>query len=263
MPSYEDIVFSVFSDKDAENPIHDHLRQERRDLTVGDIGCGPGNFLPFLSSQFKRVVAVDYCDVFLAQAKRRHSNLKNVEYIELDMTDLSQIHNSLDIAISVNSLIPQSIIKLEKMISEIYQTIKPEGKFVGIMPSVEGMVIYPAQLKFLELIQTGINEQQAIGEVEQEYSSPETKQNVTALGFYQEKPEHPRQKYHFGPMIKWRFNQAGFKSVELDKVRYSWEFCKKMKYPGYFPGHDRPWDWFVTARKPKKEELTQANQSTQ
>ena len=134
---YDNEVFSVFADKSAENPIFDYLIQKQNELTVADIGCGPGNFLPFLSQQFKQVIALDYSDTLLQKAKENNAQLTNIEYKSEDMQDLSSIYNKLDIAISVNSILPETIGEVDKMISEIYRSIKPGGEFIGILPAAD------------------------------------------------------------------------------------------------------------------------------
>lgn len=241
---YGSKIFSVFDDTKAENPIFEYLRNKPKKLIVGDLGCGPGFFLPFLSKHFKRITAIDFSSRLLREAQRRCHKLKNIEYAILDMKNLNSFYNEFNIAISVNSILPETVQDTKKIIKEIYKTIKKGGEFVGILPSAD-VVIYLALLECNKLISKGVSERKATEGIRKIF---EKDRAFNILGFQRDAINQPIQKYFFPFEIKWRFKEAGFKSVELQKVYYSWEYCKNYYY-GYFPGYERIWDWFVVAKK--------------
>lgn len=238
---YDNNVFSVFADKDAENPIFDYLDSKENNLTVADFGCGPGNFLKFLAERFEEVFAVDYSKTMLEMAKQ---NNPNIEFKKLDLNNLTPMHNSVDIAISVNSILPKKVQEVDNILSEIYKTIKKGGEFVGILPSAD-VVHHMALLEYQQQLAEGKDEK----EIEEKIESKFRKFHQTSLlGFHRDSDKDPRQKYFYPSEIHWRLKKAGFKSVELQKVYYSWDYCKHFNY-GYFPEHERIWDWFVVAKK--------------
>jgi SAM-dependent methyltransferase len=237
---YNQEVFSVFSDSNAVNPIFNYLNAEPGNLVVADFGCGPGNFLPFLAKKFKKVIAVDYSENLLEVAKR-NGQYPNIEFKELNMKNLKELHNSVDLAISVNSILPSSIREADTIISEIYASLAKGGKFVGILPAADAVSHY-LLLECQRLIDEGKSER----EIERQL----LKVNETSvLGFHRDTQNSPRQKYLFPSEILWRFNKVGFEDITLSKVYYSWEYCKDHFY-GYFPDRERIWDWFVVAKKP-------------
>lgn len=242
--NYDAQVFSVFADKKAENPIFDYLKKKPHNLTVADLGCGTGNFLPFLSKHFRHVIAVDYAENLLEKAKKRHLQLANVVYMNLDMRNLAPLRAKLDLAVSVNSLVTETVGDAELMIREIYKSIKPGGELVAILPAAE-TYIWPALLTHQRMLDEGIEEHTATKFIEKVFG---TDRQFNAIGFQRDRVKLPRQKYFFSFEIEWRLKRAGFKAVDVGKVHYSWAFCKKYNF-GYFPKYERIWDWFVVARK--------------
>lgn len=241
---YDSQVFSVFADKDAENPIFDYLKQKPKGMLVADLGCGSGNFLKFLSQNFEKIIAADYSNNLLKEAKKRHSTLTNIEYKLMDMKDLEGLDGLLDIAISINSILPETINEVGQIIRGVYKSLKPGGEFVGILPAAD-TVIYLALLEHKQLLDQGKEETEATKEIERIFN---TNRQFSILGFQRDSPSDPRQKYFFPSEIELIFKEAGFKSVLLQKVYYSWAYCKDHNY-GYFPGKERIWDWFVIAKK--------------
>lgn len=242
--NYDSQVFSVFADKDAENPIFDYLKGKPKDWIVADLGCGNGNFLPFLSKQFKKVIAIDYSSSLSQKAKEKNSQLTNVEYKLNDMKNLNFLYNSLDIAITVNSVLPETVSEVEQIISEIYNTIKLGGEFVGIIPAADALV-HLALLEHQELLDRGFKEKIATRKIKKVY---EKIRQFDILGFQRDSKKEPHQKYFFPFEIEWRLKKVGFELITLQKVYYSWEYCRERHF-GYFPGHERIWDWFVVAIK--------------
>ena len=240
---YDYQVFSVFSDKKAKNPIFNYLKKKSKNFIVADLGCGSGNFIPFLSKQFKHVVATDYSEALLKRAKKENK-AKNVSYMHLDLKDLSSIHNELDIAVSVNSILPSTISDIDVIMKEIYKTIKKGGEFVGILPSGDS-IIHLAIAEHQIMMDKGLSEKEANKRISKQY---EEKYPFNILGLNVYEPEESPQKMFFPFEIEWRLKKAGFKDIKLEKVHYSWEYCKKQGY-GYCPGYESPWDWFVTAKK--------------
>ncbi len=245
---YDQQVFSVFADKDAENPIFDYLKKKPRHMKVADLGCGSGNFEGmFLSDYFDNVIAVDYSESQLKQAKYRQ--LSNVEYALMDMKKLP-FNESLDIAVSVNSVLPGTVSEVEKMFKEIYNSLKPGGEFVGILPSAEA-AIHLAFLDLLRLLDEGVDEATAMKQIEKVYHG---KRQFSIIGAQRDNENSPRQIYHYPFTLEVMLKRAGFEIIESGEVHYSHKYCKNHDYgiPDKFDGMAKPiWDLFMVARKPK------------
>lgn len=65
---------------------------------VADLGCGTGNIAELLAPVVKRVIAVDQSGPMIDAAKRRLKGVKNVEFIESELSSLPIAAGSVDVA---------------------------------------------------------------------------------------------------------------------------------------------------------------------
>ncbi|MBX3389307.1 MAG: metalloregulator ArsR/SmtB family transcription factor [Phycisphaeraceae bacterium] len=65
---------------------------------VADLGCGTGNIAELLAPIVKRVIAVDQSGPMLEAAKQRLKGVKNVEFVESELSSLPLADGSVDIA---------------------------------------------------------------------------------------------------------------------------------------------------------------------
>jgi len=65
---------------------------------VADLGCGTGNIAELLAPVVKRVIAVDQSGPMIDAAKRRLKGVKNVEFIESELSTLPLPPGSVDVA---------------------------------------------------------------------------------------------------------------------------------------------------------------------
>lgn len=236
--------FSVFADKSADNPIFEYLAGKPKGLTVADLGCRSGDFLAFLSKHFEKIVAVSPFEAVLKRAKEAHPEITNVDYMNIDMRNLRPLYGKVDMAVSANSIAPETVSDVEKMFQEVYKSLKRGGEFVAIIPSAEA-TMHLALLEHQKLVDAGVDDGEAMKQIEKIF---EGDRQFNILGLQRDNETVPRQKYCFGFEIPWRLERAGFKSFKIKKIRYSWEYAKHHDY-GYFPRHERIWDWFVVAKK--------------
>ena len=245
--NYEKNNFSIFDDEKAKRHILLRLDKILLDpnFIIGDLGCGPGHILPYLSKKCKEVVKIDYAVNMLREAQKRNSQLMNIIYRHGDMRKLNKWYGAFDVVVATNSILPGSISEADKMIVEIYKSLKNGGKFVAVMASIETSN-YLARLKFERLIGEGLSEVAAIKKISKEYR--EEKKFDGVFGFMRDGPDNLIQKYFYRDELKLMFKKAGFKIVSIGKVRYSWGHCQKYNYD-YFPGYDEIYDWIVVAEK--------------
>lgn len=210
--------------------------------TVGDLGCGIGPLLKMLSVQNKEVHAVDFSKAMIEKAQDSNKELKNIQYYVQDLSDLSILKNKLDIAISVNSILSKDVKTINKIIKQIYYTLKKGGIFIGVFPAMESY-IYQAMLKIEEEVQKNIDQKQAIDKVKKLI---ETEKYDFLHGSAEFGGDRQKTFYRFE--ILYRLKSAGFKNIKISKIFYDW---KEWKEAGqlYFPKEDPPWDWFVECTK--------------
>src|SRR5215467_1345798 len=113
--TYFDQISSPF-EQEVVNPLLSFLDglPDRDKLTVGDLGCGIGNLLPFLSERFHRVVAVDFSNGMLRRARLRCST-DNVVFYRRSLANLSHFRGQLDVAVAVNSVLSPKLSEVDQI----------------------------------------------------------------------------------------------------------------------------------------------------
>lgn len=238
---YHDYVISPFQEG-VINPLLSRLKTivHSDSKVIGDIGCGRGEILDILASKFKQVYAMDFSPEMIKIAKG-NNKASNIKYFVKDMRKLEGFKEKFDVAISVNSVLMPKIKDVKKALSSIYETIKPDGVFFGIFPSMDsilyqGFLIFEGQLKIEK------NEKKAISKTKR--IMEKSKYNFIN-GTYTD--DNQTQKFYYDFELKTRLKDAGFKNIKLSKVLYPWG--KATGDFEDFPGKPKMWDWFVSAEK--------------
>jgi SAM-dependent methyltransferase len=238
--SYEQEFVDPFR-ADVKSPLKIVLKKlaAKGAKVVGDLGCGIGPLLPFLSEAFASVIAVDFAPGMLERARRRCADKANITYLERSLTDLVSMAGSLDVAISVNSLVMPTVAEQEDALRQIRATLKPDGHFVGILPAMDG-VHYQTML----LLDRALDRGQPLDAA---------KKNAAHLN------DHALYDFAFGNFrfqgldqhfwqpfeIRYRFARAGLTLIRKKKVHLSWsQFGGQNSLKQYPP----PWDWFFVAK---------------
>lgn len=250
---YEENNFTVWTDRMAREKIIGHLDKILCDSTyiVADLGCGPGHILPYLSPLCGTVMKIDYAEEMLKVAESRNTDLTNIVYKHDDMRDLQRWYDTFDIAIATNSILPNSIDDADQMVIEIFKSLKEGGVCVAVMPSIETSN-WLARLQYKSHREDGFSEEDAKRKIYLEFKK---KAFDGLFGFMRDGPENLVQKYFYHDDIEDMFDEAGFRILSMEKLRYSWDHSNKYGY-GYFPGKKEIYDWLVIAEKPISESLS-------
>jgi ArsR family transcriptional regulator len=94
-------------------------------LNVIDLGCGTGNFLPFLASINANIAAVDSSETMLEQAKKRMKGYPDINFYLSDILEVKLENNWAD-ACFVNMVL-HHIAKPSEVFSYLKPLIKPDG----------------------------------------------------------------------------------------------------------------------------------------
>ncbi len=258
---YHKYIISPFQ-KGVSNPLLSKLKKIKnsQNKIIADIGCGRGDTLKFLSSNFKEVYAIDFSKEMIAIAKEKNSfceqnisskqnifskqdissKQSNIQYYVKDMKNLSNFKNRFDVIISVNSIIMPSIKDIKKSLREIHHSLKRNGEFYGIFPSMDS-ILYESFLIFEEQFKKIKNEKKALKKTRRIL---ERNKYDFIKGTYNDQGEE--QKFYYDFEIKLRLQEAGFKEITISKVLYPWGECTGDFID--FPGKPKMWDWFVSAK---------------
>lgn len=102
----------------------------RRKMTVADLGCGRGHWLPFLARRFERVVAVDYAPATLAMARRLHGDTGTV-FRRRDLRDLTPFKRNFHVALLMRALPGPSVGDLDRILAQVWSCFAEGGLLVA------------------------------------------------------------------------------------------------------------------------------------
>ncbi|MBI4453874.1 class I SAM-dependent methyltransferase [Candidatus Woesearchaeota archaeon] len=238
--NYHEEVISPFYG-DVENPLFDELKKikNRKNKLVAEFGCGLFYLGETLSKQFKEVYAFDFSPAMVKRAKEKNKSCKNTKIGVKDIRKM-RYNNKFDIIISVNSIIMPSYNDIDKSFRNIHNALKKKGIVLMILPSMES-VIYNGSLILHKQLEK-FNESTAKRTAKVKF---ENKKYDFFNGYYTDGSE--RQKFYYKHEVLLFLKKAGFKDIEISKVKYPWG--KNISDYEDFPCEEKLWDWFVKARK--------------
>lgn len=242
---YYSEVISPLKDSEQNPLFKDLKRLSGKKLSVADLGCGTGELIPLLSKGFARVLALDFSEEMIAKASERAKGLKNVECKVADISKEPGSKEEFDVVVSVNSVLSPKVRTVGRIIDNINAFLKPSGTLLAVFPAIEAYV-FDAMLVMEEKLGKGYSEKRAS---ESAHNNADLKSFDFVRGVIDFEGESQKAFYRFE--LLYRFENAGFESIEVGRVFYSWESWRNAG-GNYFPGKPMPWDWYLTARKPAK-----------
>jgi SAM-dependent methyltransferase len=224
---------------DVRNPLPAALEAlAGPDKTAADLGCGIGPLLPYLASRYGQVHAVDFAPGMLERARDKGRGLANVTFHERNLADLGTLAGQIDVAVAVNSLVMPDLATLEASLRAVRSTLRPAGRFLGIVPAMDGvhyltmLLLDRARARGLP---AGAARRNAAHNAEHRYY------DFAFGGFtYQGLEQHFWQPFE----VEYRLRRAGFTEIRLEKVLLDWQqFPCETDLKAEMP----PWDWFFEA----------------
>ncbi|CAN5271456.1 metalloregulator ArsR/SmtB family transcription factor [soil metagenome] len=96
--------------------------------TVGDLGCGTGQVAESLAPFVRRVIAVDDSSAMLAAARKRLSDLENLDLRSGDLAALPVADGELDAAVLF--LVLHHIVEPAQIVAEVARVLRPGGRLL-------------------------------------------------------------------------------------------------------------------------------------
>ena len=236
-PSYGDEIFDVLHN-DKKGIIKAAIKKyASKSKTVMDIGCAIGKWLPVLSPLFKKVYAIDISAKNLAIAKRTHQNLKNIEYMRVDMSGKTRVPKS-DFAICINAILTSSMKDREVFFGTLAQCVKKNGRIVLVIPSLESYMFTTIIANQWKIDADVFNEK---------VSGPAAIQKWNNIRQGNAEIDGVPTKHYLREELQLLLSREGFVAEDFQKIEYNWstEFLKAPKWLK----EPRPWDWMVIARR--------------
>ena len=148
-----------------------------------------------------------------------------------------------DIAVSINSVLPEEREEIPKMLRGIRGRLEPGGLLLAIFPS------YDTTEYLCWLWRERYERTHSKEHAERIVCSFRQAKKMDFDRFVYADDGRTAQCYHTEETISKELKQAGFEIDRTEKIYYPWELVRKYDY-GYFPdAEEEIWDWFVVARR--------------
>ena len=239
---YEDLFVDPFA-PGVVNPLWDSLAaiSEPAQKTVADLGCGTGVLLPHLVERFGSVIALDFAPGMMELARQRigPGPRPRVRFLERAMHELDDLAGQIDVAITINSLVMPDVRLIERTLRSIRSSLRPDGMFMGIVPSMDA-IQYHTMLLMDQALEHGLDLTDAM-----RVTAYHAEHHFYDFAFGRFKFQGLRQKFWFPFEVDHRLKKAGFHDIRLTKVLYPWDesLAGSEELDIYPPS----WDWFFVA----------------
>jgi SAM-dependent methyltransferase len=237
-PSYDEEIFDVLKNDKKKIITRAIEKLSSRNRSVIDIGCAIGKWLPVLSPLFKKVIALDISEKNLEIAEQLHPDLKNVEYIRVDMSGKKKKFVPCDAGICINAILTPSAKDRNRFLSSLKSCIKKGGYIIITIPSLESWLltsIVQKQWKIdARLFPSEKNGKEALRKWNNICEGNADIDKVTHKHFLKEE-------------LELLLKEAGFSAEKFEKIEYDWK-TEFHRPPGWLK-KPKPWDWMVIAKR--------------
>jgi len=238
---YENIVSPL--QPTVQNPLWKYLKKvsRKQQKIVVDAGCGIGDLTKIFARQFKKVIAVDFSEKMLQQARKRNITAKNISFHRCDLRKLSTVVKKADVIVAVNSLLLPNFSDIRLEFSQIHKSLKSGGDFFAIVPAVEANLHYFQLVYERELTKTK-NPKVALAKTKKivDFTDYNFITSTYTAG-------SESQILYTKQFLHDVCEKSGFKDIVIEKVLYPWGEASG-DYES-FPDKPQMWDWFVSAKK--------------
>lgn len=240
--SYNSDVFDVLK-SDKTKIIKKWMSEIRKtDITVADVGCGVGKWLPYLSDRYKKVVAVDFSEPYLEHCRQEFKSLKNISYLNINMTKTQKKLKGMDLILCVNSILSNKAPERDTYFRNLKFALKNNGHLVLVVPSIESVLLSEYVYQAYKIKEGNIKSanQSAASESKEFWYFKQGVVNLENNAF---------TKHYLKEELISLLSRNGFMVEKIGKVEYSWD--TQIEHAPKSLRDPYPWDWIVLAKKKK------------
>ena len=133
-----------------------------------------------------------------------------MEFLNRPMHELTDLNGTLDVAVAVNSVVMPDVRLIDRTLSAVRSALKPEGAFLGVVPSMDA-IHYHTMLLMDQSLDRGAAPEEA-----ERYAAFHGEHGYYDFAFGRFAFQGLKQKFWHPFELRHRLNKAGFRSVTLD-----------------------------------------------
>ena len=238
--SYEDDLLEI-SREDLEGALSEELNSlGEKAESVADLGCGPGSLLPLLARHFNQVIAVDYAEKLLNQARRRGGSRK-IMFVSHDLSKGRKLPFTVEVVCCINALIDPDRKKRSGILKTLSLAMKKKGVAVIVVPALESVFHVYHTLRMIReraggMDGLGLREAERMLRAEvQSFSDGIVRVGGTPT------------KYWMREELITCLKEQGLRVQRIRKVEYKW--TEEILNPPGWLKEAPPWDWMILCEK--------------
>ena len=139
--TFEQEIFEPLANDTSGTILNALLRNSSKRCRIADIGCGTGSLLPTLAAHFQSIIAIDLSERCLEIAEKRYGNLDGIKFLQHDFIRPLPKINQVDVGVCLNVAIMPNYSSRMKLLKNVTQLIRPGGRLVLLIPSMESALL--------------------------------------------------------------------------------------------------------------------------
>ena len=212
--------------------------------SVADIGCGTGRLLPTLAEHFRSVIAIDLSERCLQIAQKRCRSFDCVLYLQHDLTTPLPNIDQVDVGVCLNVAIMQSYRSRIRLLKNVTKLIRPRGRLVLLIPSMESVLLTVHRLVLWNLEESKTYQQAAAAaSSELGFTARSVRDGVVETG-------GTPTKHYLREELELLIQELGHQVCSIEKVEYPWH--TEFEDPPASMAAPYPWDWLVVSKPGRK-----------
>jgi SAM-dependent methyltransferase len=234
---YNDEIFDVFKSNKNRKLQRYFKKNANNDHVATDFGCGTGKAFEYLASSFKKVFAVDIAENLLAIA--RETSFNNISFARMDLTADNLKLPASDFAFCCNVAILPDVTKNVSIITNIHKTLRPNGKVVVVVPSLES-ALYSSWQMVNWYDKEGVSIEEIPGDEFHVKNKLNAVQGIVHI-------DGVPTKHYLESELETLFTNIDFSVNAIDRLEYDWS--TEFDSPPSWLKEPYPWDWLVECTK--------------
>jgi len=197
---------------------------------IADFGCGTGTYLPLLSRLFDEVHGFEQSQRCVEIARKRMRTRRNVK-VDVAHRANPPMRSRFDAVLCVNVALHPERREWRQVLRAMKAMLRPRGRFLLVVPALESAALVTrARRPHIDPLVPAVK-----------HFRPRIRPGVVRFGGVP-------TKHYSAAELRSELKALGLGGIRVQRVEYTWRSHGITPPPSLRA--EKPWDWFVTARRP-------------